>query len=69
MTLADIILAGWFSTTKTRLIPVVVVVVGNVDDFICGNFTVNNQVNVTMMMLSCYYLTILPFFSVYSEFS
>ena len=68
MTLADIILAGWFSTTKTRLIPVVVVV-GNVDDFICGNFTVNNQVNVTMMMLSCYYLTILPFFSVYSEFS
>ena len=66
MTLANIILAGWFSTTKTRLIPVVVVIVGNVDDFICWNFTVNSQVNVMMMMLSGYYLPILLYFSVYS---
>ena len=60
----------WFSTTKTRLIHVVVVVVGNVDDFICWNFTVNSQVNVMMMMmLSCYYLPILPYFFLYSELS
>ena len=55
----------WFSTTKTRLIPVVVVVVGNVDDFICWNFTVNSQCDDdVLLLLSAYFALFLCIFRV-----